>query len=695
MDFFKEERAVLSAIVHTLKLGFTMATSKKTKTMPHISLDGTKKLPATTPQLQTQPPLSRTLHSCLYQNGAMVPFHSLFKAPFLSSVAENIESPVTAPIFQEKNQHEFHILTSTLYDGGAMTPFHAMFEPELLQGASVGAESSLTGITSSIHSDGRSSPTQSTSSSHFSYLRSDSLPNTRRTSWATSIDLSQKEEGSQLSVDHKTVTGDPKDDREEPCVLSEFQYYSHFITAESPALHKITSEDYSSVNDLTPDTREVTDKSDTEIQYEARPEEVASEDSDLESFAQGETAALEDDMEIISACEETSCLAEDSIVGDESSIYDDGSEAFLPASPEEAAAWAHSHCPTNPDGTRIKILKDQSGREYILYHDCFHCLPKELAPEFSVDIDDEDGEGSGDDRGEDAGRGEDGDYLEVVYIPDDIEAETTADHRYYKTSEPSHSQSDGTTTMDEEWDDKIISYASPSDLCQGPWMLYKCEENEWYLGAFRNYFEEWVPMRYLKSRRPLSGRSPLRQVHSTNDLNDDEVSPIFETAVEARHTRSETPSIQGHTPTNEPAATAEMIDADTRQSATQPKSRNEDILGPCGHLVTIGTVSHEEQAIEKLSGCGTHRRNGLLADCRQTALDELRAEGSLRAGGDARAKSVTDWVRTAWPAAWGAEVRLTEADGKSCFLDSGETAVPCEYRGEKRSSSSLWDDGDV
>ncbi|KUI59966.1 hypothetical protein VP1G_07202 [Cytospora mali] len=666
MDFLKEERAVLSAIVHTLKLGFTMATSKITKTLPHLSLDGTKKLPATVPQLQTQALLPRTLNSCLYKNGAMVPFPSLFKGAFLYPVADNNECSVTASLFEETHEHEFHILTSTLYDGGAMTPFHAMFEPELFQGVSVGAESSLTDITSSIHSDGRSSPTQSTSSSYF-------------------IDFSQGEEASHLSVDHKTVTGEPKDDREEPSVLYEYQYYSHFITAESPDLCNFTSEDSSSMRDFTPDTREVIDMSDTEIQYEARPEEVASEDSDLESLAQGETAVLEDDMKVCDY-EQAFYLAEESIVGDESSMYDDGSKAFLPASPEEAAAWAHSHCPTNPDGSRIKILKDQSGREYILYHDCFHCLPKELAPEFS-----EPEQLSENISEETAG-------AEIVDIPDDIVADATADHQYHTTSEPSHSQNDCTTTMDEEWGDKTLLYASPSDLCQGPWMLYKCEENDWYLSAFRTYFEEWVPMRYPKSRRPLSGRSPLHQVHSTSDLADDEASPVVETAVEAaveaRHTWSETSSIQAQLPTNEPAHTPDMIDTDRRQGATQPNAKNEDIFGPCGHLITIGSVSHEEQAIEKLSGCGAHRRNGLLADCRQTALDELRVEGSLRAGGDARAKSVTDWVKTAWPAAWGAEVRLTEADGKSCFLDSGETAVPREYRGEKRSAYRLWDEDD-
>ncbi|ROW03835.1 hypothetical protein VPNG_07265 [Cytospora leucostoma] len=133
---------------------------------------------------------------------------------------------------------------------------------------------------------------------------------------------------------------------------------------------------------------------------------------------------------------------------------------------------------------------------------------------------------------------------------------------------------------------------------------------------------------------------------------------------------------------------------DDNQDDTQPKAKHEQISGPCGHQVHMGVVSHQEQAVEKFLGCVENRRNGLLADCRLAAIEELHADGSLKAGGDSWGKNVTDWVKTAWPAAWGAEVRLTDADGKDCFLDTGETAVPREYRGERRSSCGLWDDDD-
>lgn len=53
-----------------------------------------------------------------------------------------------------------------------------------------------------------------------------------------------------------------------------------------------------------------------------------------------------------------------------------------PSTPAEAAAWAHSYCDADPESTKLKILTDERGREYVLYHDCFHCVPIELAPEF-------------------------------------------------------------------------------------------------------------------------------------------------------------------------------------------------------------------------------------------------------------------------------------------------------------------------
>lgn len=215
------------------------------------------------------------------------------------------------------------------------------------------------------------------------------------------------------------------------------------------------------------------------------------------------------------------------------------------------------------------------------------------------------------------------------------------------------------------------------------------------MSAFRDYFDEWLPMSFCKTRKSLRGGAQLRQVHSIDDLCDDKTSPKDETAAEVGHGQSEGPlesheQLTAHRLTGTPGIT----EVDSSQGAIQPKAKSENILGPCGHLITTGTIYHQNEAIERLLGCEDHRRNGLLADCRKSAVEELHADGSLKAGGDTRAKKVTNWVKTAWPAAWGAEVRLTEADGSTCFLDTGETAVPCEYRGETRVCSGIWDDDD-
>jgi hypothetical protein len=79
------------------------------------------------------------------------------------------------------------------------------------------------------------------------------------------------------------------------------------------------------------------------------------------------------------------------------------SEKAVPSTPAEAAAWAHSYCEADPESAKLKILKDERGREYVLYHDCFHCVPIELAPEFMhVSQEEDDGYGSATEASESA-----------------------------------------------------------------------------------------------------------------------------------------------------------------------------------------------------------------------------------------------------------------------------------------------------
>lgn len=62
----------------------------------------------------------------------------------------------------------------------------------------------------------------------------------------------------------------------------------------------------------------------------------------------------------------------------------------LPHTPAEEIAWAHSHCDDSPENERLRILTDERGREYVLYHNCFHVLPIDMAREFMQRENDDD-----------------------------------------------------------------------------------------------------------------------------------------------------------------------------------------------------------------------------------------------------------------------------------------------------------------
>ncbi|ROW03838.1 hypothetical protein VPNG_07266 [Cytospora leucostoma] len=305
----------------------------------------------------------------------------------------------------------FHKLNECLDNAGAMEPFRSMFEPELLQEDPDDHEENGSAITdgrSRTESDGRVSPTSSThSTDHSSW--SNNLSHSRKSSWATSIDSFQEhEKAPQLPVDGTHVLATSNEVDMGSTFLSEYQHYHDLISKESTAFHGTTSKADS-------DHIEVLHEVMEEPQYTARPDEADTDDSGSEYSAQDETATDEHDV-ANHFTEEMPHIIEESFAADDSSLYEDDSAILPPASPEEAAAWAHSNCPTDPNGTKLKILTDHNGLEYVLYRDCFHCLPKALAPEFTVGAVCDDGDSNGDEHHEDSSEqepeeniGEDGD----------------------------------------------------------------------------------------------------------------------------------------------------------------------------------------------------------------------------------------------------------------------------------------------
>lgn len=71
---------------------------------------------------------------------------------------------------------------------------------------------------------------------------------------------------------------------------------------------------------------------------------------------------------------------------------------------------------------------------------------------------------------------------------------------------------------DEEGD---ITYATPSDLCQGVCLLFKADEGYWYSNAFNNYFQEAFPPPFRKERPTSLKQSRLREVQSIEEMEQD------------------------------------------------------------------------------------------------------------------------------------------------------------------------------
>ncbi|KKY37736.1 hypothetical protein UCDDA912_g02250 [Diaporthe ampelina] len=171
------------------------------------------------------------------------------------------------------------------------------------------------------------------------------------------------------------------------------------------------------------------------------------------------------------------------------------------STPAEAAAWAHSYCDADPESTKIKILTDDGGKEYVLYHDCFHCVPIDLAPELIHITEEDDGYGSAPETCETAKDG-----TKLGTIPEDENEDDEA----------------GGGSRDEVDEEGDVEYAAPSDLCQGVCLLHKVDEGNWYSDAFSVYFEEFFSPPFRKQSSANFKGSRLRQVQSIEEMEQDE-----------------------------------------------------------------------------------------------------------------------------------------------------------------------------
>lgn len=71
---------------------------------------------------------------------------------------------------------------------------------------------------------------------------------------------------------------------------------------------------------------------------------------------------------------------------------------------------------------------------------------------------------------------------------------------------------------DPDDDEGDITYAAPSDLCQGVCLLHKADEGYYYANAFSQYFQEGFSPPFGKERPAPLKQSRLREVQSIEEM---------------------------------------------------------------------------------------------------------------------------------------------------------------------------------
>lgn len=267
------------------------------------------------------------------------------------------------------------------------------------------------------YNDGRTSPESSTiSRDSFSSL-SDSPYSSRRSSWATSISTHLGDDDiDKCTLGYEKPTAESDQSTDDIELINEYQHYNQLIELGDPQNCRD--------RDFIPQQR--VEGRHNEVALPAKDTHIT---NDLADDASG--VKVNDDLrtpittpitQAGSDAQEDSMQAEDmqlqSMQPDTEPNLDSESINTPPSTPAEAVAWAHSYCEEKSESVKLKVLRDGNDREYVLYHECFHCVPIELAPEFADDFqeedDDDDGYGSATEAC-DAGR----DEAKLGTIPED------------------------------------------------------------------------------------------------------------------------------------------------------------------------------------------------------------------------------------------------------------------------------------
>lgn len=347
--------------------------------------------------------------------GTMVPFRAFFPDHLLSNEVDDLPDTKgdSIPILEGRPLCQLH--TRPL-SHGYQIPGQDILDNTIATTESDGL-SSLSVGTLNKEDGGRTSPHPSaTTGESFSTLPS-SPYSSRRSSWATSISTHLGEDDDDDSnLDDTKIPVKPDQNTDGIELMHEYQHYRHLIELGNPhdrrdrdfVAHEPVEEGIYEVA-----TPEIATKAIGDLTDEASGGLTSVDPK--ESTMQAESGLVEETMGPKNACIQPESMQPGSQTTHNS---ESGSESAPPATPAEAAAWAHSFCDVDPESVKLKVLTDDSGREYVLYRDCFHCVPIESAPEF-IEVEEEDED---DDDDDDDGYGSANETCEAVI--DDVKLGT-------------------------------------------------------------------------------------------------------------------------------------------------------------------------------------------------------------------------------------------------------------------------------
>ncbi|KAK7717805.1 hypothetical protein SLS63_010660 [Diaporthe eres] len=305
----------------------------------------------------------------------MVPFHASFPNHLFSDQVDESHH-TTIEIVPVLELHFLHTqIAHPLTHDANQVPFHALLGNSFTSTETYDLDP-LDTVTSSKANGGRVSPQPSTTTGESSLSLSNSPSSSRRSSWATSISTHVgDDDNDQSDLDHTKITADTDRNTDKIELIDEYQHYCQLIELGNPqnrrdrnfVPQKPVEDGHNDMATPGPATQAAGDLA-VAVTFEACGD-TASEDPKAPPMQ-----SASDPQEELMQPEGMQLEAQ--------SDLDSENNSTAPSTPAEAAAWAHSYCDADPESAKLKILTDDRGREYVLYHDCFHCVPIELAPEF-------------------------------------------------------------------------------------------------------------------------------------------------------------------------------------------------------------------------------------------------------------------------------------------------------------------------